>query len=325
MTQPLVSDPRDRPAPPLQAASPASGSVRPIQSPDSARAIRMARIGLAVNAALTLVKLVAGILGNAYALVADAVESSVDMVGSLAVWSGLRIAARDPDERYPFGYGRAEALAAAAVSVLMFGAAIAIAITAFAEIRTPHHAPKPYTLVVLVAVIVVKWVLFRTVLAASQATGSSAVAADAWHHRSDVITSAAAFVGISIALLGGPGWEQADDWAAVVAAFVIGGNGIWMLRNTLRDLMDRAPSAELLEQVGQAALSTPGVLAVEKLKVRRYGMGLYVDIHVQANPLLSLHDAHILSGCVKTSIRAEVPAAIGVLIHMEPFENTAKQ
>lgn len=300
-----------------------SGALRLVPTPDSARAIRMARIGFAVNAVLTLVKLVAGLLGNAYALVADAVESSVDMVGSLAVWSGLRIAARDPDERYPFGYGRAEALAAAAVAVLMLGAAIAIAITAVAEIRTPHHAPEPYTLVVLVAVIVVKWVLFRTVLAASEATGSSAVAADAWHHRSDVITSLAAFVGISVALVGGPGWEQADDWAAVVAAMVIGGNGVWMLRNTLRDLMDRAPSPELLQQVGQAALNTPGVLAIEKLKVRRYGMGLYVDIHVQADPALSLHDAHILSGCVKTSIRAEVPAAIGVLIHMEPFEESS--
>lgn len=325
MTQPRVIDPGDRPSPPLSEASKTSGSLRVVPSPDSARAIRLARVGFAVNAVLTVVKLVAGILGNAYALVADAVESSVDMVGSLAVWSGLRIAARDPDERYPFGYGRAEALAAAAVSVLMLGAAIAIAITAMAEIRTPHHAPEPYTLVVLVAVIVVKWVLFRTVLAASQATGSSAVAADAWHHRSDVITSAAAFVGISVALLGGPGWEQADDWAAVVAAFVIGGNGIWMLRNTLRDLMDRAPSAELLEQVGLAALGTTGVLAIEKLKVRRYGMGLYVDIHVQANPQLTLHDAHILSGCVKTSIRAAVPAAIGVLIHMEPFQHTARQ
>lgn len=150
---------------------------------------------------------------------------------------------------------------------------------------------------------------------------SVAVEADAWHHRSDVITSAAAFVGISIAVFGGPGWEQADDWAAVVASLVIGANGLMMLRNALRDLMDRAPSSDLLKQVAEAALLTPGVLAIEKLKVRRSGMGLYVDIHVQADPLLSLHDAHILSGCVKTSIRAEVPAAIGVLIHMEPFED----
>lgn len=282
----------------------------------------MARIGLVVNALLTLVKLVAGIMGNAYALVADAVESSVDMIGSLAVWSGLRIASRDPDDRYPFGYGRAEPLAAAAVSLLLLAAAVGIALTAAREIRTPHFLPKPYTLIVLIAVIIVKWVLFRRVLATSQATGSVAVEADAWHHRSDAITSAAAFIGISVALLGGPGWEQADDWAAILAALVIAVNGLLMLRNSLRDLMDRAPSAEILQQVRSASLETTGVLAIEKLKIRRSGMGLYVDIHVQADPLLSLHDAHILSGCVKSSIRREVPSTIGVLVHMEPFEET---
>ncbi|MEP6834065.1 MAG: cation diffusion facilitator family transporter [Gemmatimonas sp.] len=324
MNPPPVTEAGRRPTPSLQTATRTSGSSRRIPSPDSARAIRMARIGFAVNAVLTVVKLVAGILGNAYALVADAVESSVDMVGSLTVWSGLRIAARDPDDRYPFGYGRAESLAAAAVSVMMLGAAIGIAFTAAAEIRTPHYLPKPYTLVVLVAVIVVKWVLFRRVLATGRETGSAAVEADAWHHRSDVITSAAAFIGISIGLIGGPGWEQADDWAAEVAALVIGVNGLWMLRNALRDLMDRAPSPGLLEQVSRAALNTPGVLAIEKLKMRRSGMGMYVDIHVQADPLLSLHDAHTLSGCVKTSIRTEVPSALGVLIHMEPFEDTVK-
>lgn len=289
-------------------------------TPDSARAIRMARVGLVVNALLTLVKLVAGILGNAYALVADAVESSIDMIGSLAVWSGLRIASRDPDERYPFGYGRAESLAGAAVAMMLLAASVGIAVTAAREIRTPHFLPKPYTLVVLIGVILVKEILFRSVLKTSEETGSPAVKVDAWHHRSDAITSAAAFIGISIALLGGPGWEEADDWAALVAAGVIGTNGVIMLRASLRDLMDRAPSAEILAQVSSAALDTPGVLAIEKLKIRRSGMGLYVDIHVQADPELSLHDAHILSGCVKTNIRREVPSAIGVLIHMEPFE-----
>jgi cation diffusion facilitator family transporter len=278
---------------------------------------------MVVNALLTLIKLTAGILGNAYALVADAVESSIDIVGSLAVWSGLRIASRDPDERYPFGYGRAEALAAAAVSFLLFVAAIGIAIAAVAEIRTPHHAPAPYTLAVLVGVIIVKVALYWRVKAVGRETQSVAVEADAWHHQADALTSAAAFVGISIALVGGPGWEQADDWAALVSACVIGTNGAIMLRASLRDLMDRAPSPALLKQISEAALQTDGVLAIEKLKVRRSGMRLYVDIHVQANPMLSLYDAHILSGMVKSSIRREVPSAIGVLIHMEPYEESS--
>ncbi len=281
---------------------------------------RLAQVGLVINAILAALKLVAGLVGNSYALVADAIESATDMIGSLVVWSGLRIASRDPDERYPFGYGRAEPIAAATVSALMLGAAVGIAIKAIEEIRTPHHAPAPFTLAVLAAVIVVKEVLAKRVLSVGDATGSVVVKADAWHHRADAITSAAAFIGISVALLGGPGWEPADDWAALVAAGVILVNGSMLMRSTLADLMDRAPEPALLATVGNAALGTAGVLAIEKLKVRRSGTGLYVDIHVQADPALSLHDAHILSGCVKSAIRERVPAAIGVLIHMEPYE-----
>ena len=283
---------------------------------------RLAQLGLVINAGLAVIKLMAGLLGNSYALVADAVESSTDMVGSLVVWSGLRIASRAPDDQYPFGYGRAEALAAATVSTIMLGAAMGIAIEAIAEIRTPHDAPAWWTLLVLAMVIVVKELLAKRVMAISMASGSVVVAADAWHHRADAISSGAAFIGITVALIGGPGWEPADDWAALVAAGVILLNGGVLLRTALRDLMDRAPAPAILVTVSEAALTTPGVLAIEKLKIRKSGTAFYVDIHVQADPALSLHDAHILSGMVKTAIRQRVPAAMGVLIHMEPFKPT---
>lgn len=294
----------------------------PLPRPAVPQSERLAQLGLVINAGLAVVKLVAGLLGNSYALVADAVESSTDMIGSLVVWSGLRIASRDPDEFYPFGYGRAEALAAATVSALMLGAAIGIAIEAIAEIRTPHHAPAWWTLLVLAMVIVVKELLAKRVKAVSDVSGSVVVAADAWHHRADAITSGAAFIGITMALIGGPGWEPADDWAALVAAGVILINGSLLLRTALRDLMDRAPEPAVLATVSAAALTTPGVRAIEKLKIRKSGTAFYVDIHVQADPVLSLHDAHILSGMVKTAIRLRVPTAMGVLIHMEPFEPT---
>jgi cation diffusion facilitator family transporter len=287
---------------------------------DAVASQRLAQIGLLVNALLAIVKLVAGLLGNAYALVADAIESGMDMIGSAVVLSGLRIASRDPDERYPFGYGRAEPLAGAIVASLMLGAAAGIGIEAAREIRLPHHAPAPWTLVILVLVILVKEVLAKRVLAVSERSGSVVVAADAWHHRSDAITSGAAFIGISIAIIGGPGWEPADDWAALVAALVIAINGSLLLRTALRDLMDRAPAPALMGSVSNAALTTSGVLAIEKLKIRKSGTTFYVDLHVQADPALSLHDAHILSGRVKGAIRKAVPAASGVLIHMEPFE-----
>lgn len=284
---------------------------------------RLAQLGLLVNALLAVVKLVAGLVGHAYALVADAIESGMDMFGSVVVWSGLRIASRDPDERYPFGYGRAEALAGAVVAALMLGAAAGIAIEAVREIRTPHHAPAPWTLGVLAVVIVVKELLAKRVASASEATGSVAVAADAWHHRSDAITSAAAFVGIAVAVVGGPAWAPADDWAALVAAVVIVVNAGILLRRSARELMDRAPEPALLATIADAARGTSGVQAIEKLKVRKSGTALYVDIHVQADPALTLHDAHILSGRVKGAIRARIPAAAGVLIHMEPYDASA--
>jgi len=292
----------------------------PSPAAPSARGIRSAQLGLLVNAGLAIIKLVAGIVGHAYALVADAVESTADIVASLIVWGGLRIASRDPDEAYPFGYGKAESLAAAVVSIMLIGAAIGIAIEAVREIVTPHHAPAPWTLGVLVGVLVIKFALFRRISSVAVEVGSTAVQADAWHHLSDAITSAAAFAGISVALIGGPGWEPADDWAALLASLVISYNGVAMLRPALHDLMDRMPGQDVVEAVRRAAEAVSGVEATEKLSVRRAGMVYYVDIHVQADPGLPLHEAHILSGRVKGAIRSSVPRVQGVLVHMEPYE-----
>lgn len=285
-----------------------------------ARGIQSAQLGLLVNTVLAVTKLVAGIVGNAYVLIADAVESTADIFSSLIVWRGLRIAGREADEDYPFGYGKAESLAAAIVSLLLIGAAIGIAIEAVREIMTPHHTPAPFTLGVLVGVIIIKEILFRRVSRVSQEVASTAVAADAWHHRSDALTSLAAFVGISVALIGGPGWEAADDWAALAASAVILFNGIRLLRPAVYDLMDRSPGGELLERISAAAVGTSDVRAIEKLKVRKAGLGYYVDLHVQTDPDMPLHDAHILSGRVKSAIREAVPEVLGVLIHMEPHD-----
>jgi cation diffusion facilitator family transporter len=171
----------------------------------SRRGIRWAQLAILVNTGLAITKLVAGLVGHTYALVADAIESTADIFSSTIVWGGLRVAARDPDDAYPFGYGKAEPLAAAVVSLMLLGAAVGIAIEAIGEIRTPHRTPAPWTLAVLVGVVLVKWTLSRRVREVGVEIGSTAVKADAWHHMSDAVTSAAAFVGISIAVWGGPG------------------------------------------------------------------------------------------------------------------------
>ena len=283
------------------------------------RGTRAAQAGMLVNTGLAIAKLLAGIVGHSYALIADAVESVADVFSSLIVWRGLSLSAREADERYPFGYGKAESLSAAAVGLLLLGAAAGIAVVSVREILIPQHLPAPYTLVVLVLVIAIKETLFRTVLRVGAEVESSAVRADAWHHRSDAITSLAAFVGIAVAL-----WTkipQADDWAALVAAAVIAVNGFLILRPALADLMDRAPRADLLDDIERVAREVPEVLATEKLRVRRSGLSLLVDLHVQAEPSMSLHDAHILSGKVKSAIRRAHPTVETALIHMEPFED----
>lgn len=291
-----------------------------VSRPGTERGVRSAQVGILINAALAVTKLVAGLVGNAYALVADAIESATDIVSSTVVWSGLRVAAKDPDEVYPFGYGKAEPLAASVVSLLIVGAAIAIAVEAIAGIRNPHEGPEPWTLAVLVGVMVVKWWLSRYVGTVGAAIGSTAVRADASHHLSDAITSAAAFVGISVAVVGGPGWESADEWAALFASAIILYNGVLILRPAVDDLMDRTPGTDVVESIRSAAHSVAGVLATEKLAVRRAGMTYRVTIHVQADPHLSLHDAHVLGGRVKGAIRNAVPRVQHVLVHMEPFD-----
>ena len=284
------------------------------------RGIRLAQLGLLANGILALVKLVAGVLGNSYALIADAVESIADLFSSLIVWGGLRVASRDADDRYPFGYGKAEAISAMVVGLMLLAAACGIALQAVREIVEPHRAPAPFTLVVLVVVVAVKSALFRLVNRTARSSGSPAVAADAWHHRADAISSAAAFIGISIAVLGGPGWETADAWAALVASALILYNGLGIMRPSVQELMDRSPSEEMLREVDAAAHAVEGVLATEKLKARKSGTRYLLEVHVQAEPSLSLHEAHILSGKVKRAIRSAVPSVQDVLVHMEPFE-----
>jgi cation diffusion facilitator family transporter len=276
------------------------------------------------SALLAGVKLIAGLVGNSYALVADAVESTADVLASIVVWGGLAIAAQPADDDHPYGHGKAEPLAASAVALMLIGAAVGIAIEAIQGIRTPHGPPALWTLAVLVAVVIVKTILSRRVLTVGSAIGSTAVTADAWHHLSDAVTSATAFVGIGLALFGtrvlGDGrWAAADDWAALAASGVIAYNGLALLRPALNDLMDRMPGAEVVAPVRRAAESVPGVLAVEKLHVRRTGLVYSVTIHVQAEPRTPLDEAHALGHRVTDAVRAAVPEVESVLVHMEPY------
>jgi cation diffusion facilitator family transporter len=279
-----------------------------------------ARLALGVNAAMVVIKVTTGVVGNSYALVADGVESSLDIFSSLIVWRSLSLAGRGPDEEYHFGYAKAESLAAATVALVLLLAALGISVAAVREIATPHSVPAPYTLLVLVGVVAVKEGLFRRMLRIGAEVESAAVTADAWHQRSDAITSGAAFVGITVALVGGPSWAPADDVAALLASGIIAFNGIRLLRPAVQDLMDRAPEPAVLRRVDAVATAVDGVRAVEKIQARRAGVGYFVALHVEADPAMTLLDAHRLGHHVKDAILDAMPNVLDVLVHMEPHD-----
>ncbi len=301
-------------------ASPTKPFPAPAQPSRYASGARLALVGVAVNFLLAIIKIVAGVLGHCYALIADGIESSLDIFGSLFIWFGLKVAAEPPDEQHPYGHGKAEPLAAASVALIVIVAALGLAVQSAREIVTPHHAPAPFTLLVLVGVIVVKETLFRKVVHTAEDIGSTAVKTDAWHHRSDAITSAGAFIGISIALLGGPGWEAADDWAALFTCGIIGFNGWRLLGPALHEVMDTAPPVALVEAVRTTAAGVPRVVDVEKCRVRKMGLEFYVDIHIGVDAALTVREGHRIGHEVKDAIRAANPAIADVLVHIEPVE-----
>ena len=283
---------------------------------------RVALIGMAANVVLATVKIVAGTVGHSYVLIADGIESALDIAGSAIIWGGLKFAARPPDETHPYGHGKAEPVAAILVSLGVLAAAFVIAVQSVREIVRPHDSPAPFTLVVLVVVVVVKELLFRFVNRLGRDVESTAVQTDAWHHRSDALTSIAAFIGISIALLGGPGWQSADDWAALFACGLIAANGWRLFNPALHEVLDTAPRGEIVERVRIAAAAVPGVVEVEKCFVRKMGLEFYVDLHVGVDERISVLAGHDLAHEVKNSIRQTNPRIADVLVHVEPVKST---
>ena len=289
------------------------------------RSLRATFLGMATNAVLSGVKLAAGIVGHSHALVADAVESFADVFSSLIVWRGVVVAAAPADEDHPYGHGKAEPIAAAIVSGMLLFAAGWIVTKALDEVAQPHPSPAPFTLVVLVVVVIVKEILVRFVRREGRAVDNLAVRADARHHRSDAITSFAAGIGISVALVGGPGYEAADDWAAIAAACVIAWNGLKLLRPALNELMDTAPDRKIRDQIRRLAETIPGVARVEKCFVRKMGYQFYVDMHVEVDPQMTVLHSHEIAHEVKDKIRNTMPSVNDVLVHIEPLDIAAKK
>jgi cation diffusion facilitator family transporter len=279
---------------------------------------RFALFGLIVNVALATAKIFAGVIGHAYVLIADGIESALDVGGSIVIWGGLTVAARPPDQTHPYGHGKAEPIAAIIVAVGVVAAAVGLAIQSVREIFLPHHAPAPWTLVVLVVAVIVKETLFRYVIRFGRKVESTAVKTDAWHHRIDALTSAAAFIGISVALIGGKRWESADNWAALGACALIAANGVRLAQPAFYEIMDTAPGGKFIRSIRHVASSVPGVVEVEKCHARKMGLDYYVDLHVGVDGNISVHEGHDIAHRVKEAIQHSDSHVADVLVHIEP-------
>jgi cation diffusion facilitator family transporter len=287
----------------------------------AAAGVRAMGLAIVVSIGLGAVKIIAGILGHSYALVADGVESMLDVVSGLVVAGSLKIAAEPPSEEYPYGRGKVEPVAALVISIGLLAAAAAIAIQSVREILTPHHAPAAFTLVVLVVVVAAKELLFRYLFRAGESTASGAMRTDAWHHRSDALTSAAAFIGISVSLAMGEGYESADDWAALFAAGVIGFNGVNLLRTAWREIMDAALPEYIVEEIRVIAGGVDGVAGIDMCRVRKSGLGLWVDIHVEVRGDMTVRAGHEIAHRVKDALSASRHNVMDAVVHIEPMES----
>ncbi|MCX6754675.1 MAG: cation diffusion facilitator family transporter [Candidatus Nomurabacteria bacterium] len=272
------------------------------------------------NALLAAIKWIAGYFGNSYALIADAIESTTDIFSSTLVLFGLKYSNRPADKNHPYGHGRIEPLITFLVVGFLIASATIIAFQAIHNIKTPHELPKAYTLIILGGIIIWKETSYRLVLKKSKETKSSSLKADAWHHRSDAITSVAAFIGITFALIMGKGFESADDWAALFASGFILYNCYLIFRPALGEIMDEHTHDDIIFKIREISKKTPGIIDTEKCFIRKTGMKYHVDLHITVDSKITVKEGHTISHVLKNKLVEEMPEISNVLIHIEPNE-----
>jgi cation diffusion facilitator family transporter len=285
----------------------------------SVKAIRTTQIGICISIVLVFLKAISGHMGHSYALIADATETGADVFSSTLLWIGLKIAMKPADPKHPYGHGKAEPIASIIISLFLMLASVWIGWHALELVRTPHQMPKRFTLYVLLFVMIIKEAMFRYVLRVGREIKSNALKADAYHHRSDAITSVAAFIGITIALIAGKGYEGADDWAALFASGLIFYNAIHLVRPGLAEIMDAAPSEEIVNEVRSLAAQVLEVRFIEKCYVRKMGFDYFVDLHIELDPHITVAEGHRISHLVKDKLIQSDLNIKDVLIHVEPY------
>lgn len=285
---------------------------------------RLVLVGVCINIVLAVAKITGGIFGRSHALIADGIESSLDIFSSGLMWGAMKYAERPPDEDHPYGHGKMESLAAVTGSVFLIVAGLSLGLHSIREIivlqtdSSDANIPAAFTLGILATTILVKEGLYRWLHRRGEEIDSKAVQADAGHHRSDALTSLAAVIGITAALVGGPHWAQADDWAALFSCLLILFNGGKMLKDSLGDVLDQQASSDVVDRIHNLVLEVPGVTSVEKCRVRKSGFSRFADLHVRVAGERSVREGHEIAHNVKDQLMKTDLHLADVTVHIEP-------
>ena len=282
-------------------------------------------LGLIVNTALAIFKLLAGILGFSYAMIADSIHSFSDTFATGMVYVFLRIGEKPPDESHPYGHANAEIIAAFLVALIILVTGTFIGISAIHLIAHQQFAtPATIALAAAIASIVIKEALFRYTFSVGKRNNSPALIANAWDHRSDVYTSIAALIGIAGAKMG---FHYLDPIAGLVVSGFIIKMAITLFRPNIGILMDESPDSPTLDKIRATALKVDGVKAVDSLKAHRVGTALTIDLEIAVDSSLSVEQGHRVAEKVKTRLLDEIECVQDVIVHINPHrpEGTSGQ
>lgn len=289
------------------------------------KAIRTTYFSIFGNLILASVKALSGYFGHSYALIADAIESTTDIFASLLVLLGFHYAKKPADENHPYGHGKIEPVVTFVVVAFLVLSAGIIAYKSVQNIMTPHESPESWTLIVLILIIGWKEISYQVVAKKGRELGSTSLKADAWHHRSDAITSVMAFIGISVALFLGEGFEAADDWAALLASGFIVYNSYLIFRPALGEIMDEHVYDELKSEIEIKSKEVRGVLDTEKCFIRKSGMRYHVDLHAIVDANISVREGHEIAHLLKDYLQENIPNIYQVFVHVEPFDREKRE
>ena len=288
-------------------------------------AMKVSVVSIIVNLLLSVIKLLAGIFAKSGAMVSDAVHSASDVFSTFVVMIGISLAGKKPDKEHPYGHERLECVAAVILAVVLAATGIGIGIDGIKKIIEPDthpiDIPEIPALVAAVVSVIVKEAMFRYTKHAAKKVNSGALMADAWHHRSDALSSVGAFAGILGARLGYP---VLDPLASVVICAFIEKAAVEIFRDAVDKMVDKSCPEEIVDAMRKVILGTNGVIGIDDIKTRLFGSKIYVEVEILMSASNTLVEAHDTAEIVHDAIEHEFPDVKHCMVHVNPDVHSDK-